>query len=502
MSTIYRKYRPQRFCDVTGQDHIIKTVTNEIATGKIAHAYLFSGPRGIGKTTLARLLAKSINCLNRKNGDFEPCNECISCAEITAGRSIDVMEIDAASNTGVDNVRENIIENAQFKPTKSRYKVFIIDEVHMLSTSAFNALLKTLEEPPLHVIFILATTEPHKLPATIISRCQRFNFKKVGYDAMMERLQFICKEEGVKVDKKVLERVVNKSDGCMRDAESLLGQILSLDLKSIGPDDAEMILPTSNVQTVIDFIEHVIGREPQKAIELVRQLIADGVSLDQFSYDAIELLRVMMILQSDTNARGITTDYSAENLKTIRKLCGQIEPARLVQLIEALMARRREIRIAPIPQLPLELFIVNFASPAGDGGRPEGNHHIAQSIKDTISTIASPRKQPARFTMDEVRKKWGDVIQKISEENHSLSFILKMCNLKNMDENGLRVSVPYSIHKDKLNEHKAKKTVEKFLAEALGEKICVQCEVAAPESPATGETLDDLATNFGGEIIN
>jgi len=530
MSTIYRKYRPQIFSDVTGQDHITKTITNEIATGKIAHAYLFSGPRGIGKTTLARLLAKSINCINRKEGEFEPCNECISCTEITAGRSIDVMEIDAASNTGVDNVRENIIENAQFKPTKSRYKVFIIDEVHMLSTSAFNALLKTLEEPPLHVIFILATTEPHKLPATIISRCQRFNFKKVGYDQMMERLMRICKEEETKVDKKVLERVINKSDGCMRDAESLLGQILSINLKNIGPEEAEMILPTSNVQTVIDFIEQIIGNKTAEAINLVAQLVSDGVNLEQFAYDVIEILRVIMILQSDSNAKNLVTDYSEANLKMIKKLSGQITPGNLIKIIESLMARRREIRISPIPQLPLELFIVNFTTNAGGiTCHPElvsGSvavsqkdreilkqvqddtiqdikpaHNIAQTIKEKISDFT--HKQPVKSTLEDVKNKWEEIIQKISVENHSLTFILRMCNLEAVDENGLHVTVPYSFHKDKIDEHKAKKIIEKSLADALDERIFLHCGLCASAAqPADDENLNELAANFGGEVVN
>ena len=207
MPTLYRKYRPQKFAQVTGQEHIITTIVNEIATGQVAHAYLFSGPRGTGKTTTARLLAKAVNCETRANGASEPCDTCLSCVEISAGRNIDVIEIDAASHTGVDNVRENIIDNAQFKPTKSKWKVFIIDEVHMLSTSAFNALLKTLEEPPAHVIFILATTELHKLPLTIISRCQRFNFHKIPLEQMRARLQELASSEEVKIDDEVMESV-------------------------------------------------------------------------------------------------------------------------------------------------------------------------------------------------------------------------------------------------------------------------------------------------------
>ena len=209
---LYLKYRPQDFSSIIGQEHIVKTISNQIIHNKINHAYLFSGPRGVGKTTLARVIAKAVNCENRQDKNFDPCNQCSSCQEITHSRAIDVIEIDAASHTGVDNVKENIIDNVQFKPTKSKYKVFIIDEVHMLSTSAFNALLKTLEEPPEHIIFILATTELHKLPATIISRCQRFAFKKIPHETMNKHLENIAKAEKIKITKEVLERIINNSN--------------------------------------------------------------------------------------------------------------------------------------------------------------------------------------------------------------------------------------------------------------------------------------------------
>ncbi len=510
MSTIYRKYRPQQFADVTGQEHIIKTIINEINTDKIAHAYLFSGPRGTGKTTLARLLAKSINCQDRKKNNHEPCNACSSCIEITAGRSIDVIEIDAASHTGVDNVRENIIENAQFKPTKSKYKVFIIDEVHMLSTSAFNALLKTLEEPPSHVIFVLATTEQHKLPATIISRCQRFNFKRVGYDDMMKRLAEICKSEKIKVDKKVLERIINKSDGCMRDAESLLGQVLSLDLKNISPEDAEMVLPTSNIETVLEFIDFVFDKQTSPAIKMIQGLIADGVNLEQFAYDALEALRLIMVMQIDPQTKNVNTDYSNEAVKIIRKTSAKISSPRLVKMIESLVSRRRDIKSAPMPQLPLELFVVEFTC---------GNFHsdqpivipttqkeeslsvgtITQTIKDTISTLTH---KPIKTTLEDIKNKWEEIIQEISKENHSLSFILKMSEIQAIDEEGLRISVPYSFHKDKIEENKTKKTIEKTLADFFSERILLHCGVSETSAQNNNEEdLNKLAADFGGEVV-
>ncbi|MBU2219752.1 DNA polymerase III subunit gamma/tau, partial [Patescibacteria group bacterium] len=228
MSTLYRKYRPQNFTEVVGQNHIKVTLEQEIKTDKITHAYLFCGPRAVGKTTLARVLAKSINCEKRKKDSANPCNTCLSCSEITDGRALDIIEIDAASHTGVENVRENIIASARVAPSRSKYKVFIIDEVHMLSAQAFNALLKVIEEPPANVIFILCTTEAHKVPATIISRCQRFDFKRIGVNDAVKKLTYIIQAEKIKIAKDILEAIARHADGHMRDAESLLGQIIAI----------------------------------------------------------------------------------------------------------------------------------------------------------------------------------------------------------------------------------------------------------------------------------
>jgi DNA polymerase-3 subunit gamma/tau len=362
MTTIYRKYRPQTFSSLVGQEYIVQTITNELKLNKLAQAYLFSGPRGTGKTTLARLLAKAVNCEKRKEGEFEPCDTCTSCQEITAGRNVDVIEIDAASQTGVDNVRENIIENAQFKPTRSKYKVFIVDEVHMLSTSAFNALLKTLEEPPAHVLFILATTELHKLPATVISRCQRFQFKKIPFDLMESRLKKICVEEDIQIAPTVLQRIIAKSDGCLRDAESLLGQIFSLNVKNITEDDVSLILPLAPVESILTYIQTLADKNIKAAFEHLNKLVEDGANFDQFTLQLLEVLRTILVIQTTKETKNLVADYNEETIKIIQILSNSFNPTELLRLLDLTLKRKQEIKSSPVPQLPLELLAVEFAT--------------------------------------------------------------------------------------------------------------------------------------------
>jgi len=523
MPTIYRKYRPQTFSDVIGQEHITKTIENEIKLGKTAHAYLFSGPRGIGKTTTARLLAKALNCEKRKDKNSEPCEKCTSCEEITKGRSIDVIEIDAASHTGVDNVRENIIDNVQFKPTKSKYKVFIIDEVHMLSTNAFNALLKTLEEPPEYIVFILATTELHKIPVTIISRCERFNFQKITFEDMLGRLKTILSKEKIKVEDSVLKRIINKSDGCLRDAESLLGQILSLGEKEITEKNASIILPTSNIDSTLNFIENILNSKTKEALEILESLVNDGVNLNQFAIDILEILRIMMIIQVDAG-KNFNLDYSTEALKKIKKLAKEINPETLINLIEKTLKRKLEIKNSPIPQLPLEMLVIEMNTENktqvverddsdDDNSSPpvilsdseeslkketiEKPKRVRTAIKSTISKIT--KKYNIKTELTEVENKWIDIKQKFAEKYHALAIILEMSTIKEISSKGLVISVPFSLHKDKLLEMEPKLEMENILKEIFNEKIPFNCIVEA-EKPVENNA-SDLAMEFGGEVI-
>jgi DNA polymerase III, subunits gamma and tau len=282
---LYRKYRPQSFADVAGQDHVTVTIQNEIKSGHVAHAYLFSGPRGCGKTTTARIIAKAVNCLNRKPDESEPCNRCANCLEISSGRAIDLIEIDAASHRGIDDIRE-LREGIKFAPTKLKYKVFIIDECHQLSKDASNALLKTLEEPPAHAIFILATTELHKILATILSRCQRFDFRKLTLPELAARLQKLADAERVKVEKAALELVALSSGGSVRDSESLLGQVLVSGggkKTAIKAEDIRRILGMTEIKSVGEFAGLLSQNKTAAAVNYLNDIVENGYDIHEYA---------------------------------------------------------------------------------------------------------------------------------------------------------------------------------------------------------------------------
>lgn len=358
---LYRKYRPQAFAEVIGQEHVVKTLTNGISSGIISHAYLFAGPRGSGKTTLARLLAKSLNCQNRKEGEFEPCNKCSSCLEIMENRSLDLIEIDAASHRGIDEMKE-LRDGVKFAPSKSKYKIFIIDESHQLTREAANALLKTLEEPPSHVIFILATTEIYKMLPTIISRCQRFDFRKLTLEEIVKRLEFIAKKENIRVGKKALELIALNAAGSIRDAESIFAQVLSFEDvgREITPEEVKNLLGLVETTLISQFCDFLSQKNVSEAINFLNGAIEKGLDIQEFTKSLINYLRQGLILKimGPESANPIITGLTKEEMEKLQKQATLFKEEELRRAIELFLEAENKMKYSSIPQLPLELAIM------------------------------------------------------------------------------------------------------------------------------------------------
>jgi len=359
---LYRKYRPQLFDEVIGQEHVVQTLTNSIKGNNISHAYLFSGPRGSGKTTIARLFAKSINCENRKEGQFEPCDKCFSCLEIMASKSIDLIEIDAASHTGVDDVRE-LIEGLKFAPVKSKYKIFIIDECHQLSKSAANALLKTLEEPPAHALFLLATTESHKMIPTILSRCQKFDFKRLQTPEIIKKLEFISKKEGVKFENAALSLIALNARGSFRDAESLLDQCMSFanEGRIIKAEDIKELLGIVEVSEISKFVDFLVLKNTKDAILFLNSIMDNGVDLQEFTKTLVFYLRQQLLLKINPNFLTLqNSGLSSQDLEKMKTQTESLTQKDLQNMLELFIDAENKIKYSALPQLPLELAIITI----------------------------------------------------------------------------------------------------------------------------------------------
>ncbi|PIZ01118.1 hypothetical protein COY62_00285 [bacterium (Candidatus Howlettbacteria) CG_4_10_14_0_8_um_filter_40_9] len=348
---LYRKYRPGNFKDLLGQDHVSTTLKNAVKGKSFSHAYLFTGPRGVGKTTVARILAKAINCKKHKDGD--PCDACVSCKSISEGREIDTIEIDAASNRGIDEIRD-LREKVKFTPTNLDYKVFIIDEVHMLTKEAFNALLKTLEEPPSHAVFVLATTEIHKVPQTIISRCQRFDFKRINIKDLVKQLQYIAKEENIDIADEALNVIAEASEGGFRDAISSLDQISSFKNK-ITVDDVRDILGMTDYKTLEELVLHIESGDAKSAIVLINHLAENGYDMGQFSKNLVEFLRKLLLIKVINTENA---ELAKEHVLKMKELSQVISNEKILELIELILKFNNLFRGTSLPQLPLELAVV------------------------------------------------------------------------------------------------------------------------------------------------
>ena len=358
---LYRKFRPQEFADVKGQEHIVTTLKNQIKADRIGHAYLFCGTRGTGKTTIAKIFAKAVNCEHPVDGS--PCGECASCKAIAAGSSMNVIEIDAASNNGVDNIRE-IREEVAYRPTEGKYKVYIIDEVHMLSIGAFNALLKTLEEPPSYVIFILATTEAHKIPITILSRCQRYDFRRISIETISDRLMELMEKENVEVEERAIRYIAKAADGSMRDALSLLDQCIAFYLgQKLTYDHVLEVLGAVDTEVFSKLLRKVLAEDVAGAISQLEELVIEGRDLGQFVNDFTWYLRNLLLLKGSDDMEEVL-DMSSENMALLKEEARLVEADVLMRYIRIFSELSNQVKYSSQKRILIEIAIIKLCKPA------------------------------------------------------------------------------------------------------------------------------------------
>ncbi len=424
-TALYRKFRPADFGDVKGQDHIVKTLKNQLALGRIGHAYLFTGTRGTGKTSVAKILAKAVNCEHpTENG---PCNECAMCKAISTQSAVNVVELDAASNNGVDNIRE-IVEAVQYSPAEGKYRVYIIDEVHMLSTGAFNALLKTLEEPPSYVIFILATTEVQKIPVTILSRCQKYDFHRISNDTIFNRLSDLMSAEGIETEEKALRYIAKAADGSMRDGLSILDQCIAFYLgEKLTYDMVLNVIGAADTEVFYRMLNCISLGDVRGAIKIIEEIVMSGRELTWFVGELIWYLRNMLIVSTTDDNCEDMIDMSGDNLKTLREQAKALSTEVIIRYMRILSELSQSIRYSTQKRVLVEIAIIKLCRPQMEDditslkerirlleiGMREGRHAVKVVPETTQQTV---KEEPVRLPLalpDDIKKVvdgWADII--------------------------------------------------------------------------------------------
>ena len=476
MSTLYRVYRPQKFSDLVGQEHVSETLKRAFSTGRLTHAYLFHGPRGTGKTTTARLLAKRVNCLKSKKE--EACGKCQSCKAFASQQHMDVLEIDAASNRGIDDIRA-LRERVALAPTMGEYKVYIIDEVHMLTKEAAAALLKTLEEPADRVIFILATTELHKVLPTILSRCQIYRFKRGSREDVRERLQYILKKEKRSVNDEAMNFIIDRSDGCYRDAESLLGQMLTLHEKEVTRDDLAEFLGLPPPELVDKFLMFLVKGESRGAVDAVDKAFESGFDPEQFLRESILLAR--------DGAISLTTGEKSAHSFLKEGAAGE----RLPQIMRTLLQALQDLAYVPQPMVAMHLAILSLCTAKREGDQEKIIVQKAEVQQQTPAARQQVKPEPVKpvqvqpaqatvksdgnFSVDEVKAVWGKLIDGVKNTNPVASTFLRAMEPMEAAGDVITIRARYTLHRTFFDNPTNAKLIADSLTDLLGQKVNVKC---------------------------
>jgi DNA polymerase-3 subunit gamma/tau len=529
---LYNKWRPQKWDEVVGQQHVIQTLRNAVTGGHVIHAYLFAGPRGTGKTTAARLLAKAINCLD-PDPAARPCNQCAHCVAVNEARFLDLIEIDAASNTSVEDVRD-LRDKINFTPNQGQYKVYIIDEVHMLSTAAFNALLKTLEEPPPHAIFILATTEMHKIPATVLSRCQRHEFRRVPVDDIVSQLNKIVASEKLSAEPEALTLIARQSAGGMRDAISLLDQMASTG-KEITLGLTRIVLGTATSQTVIALVTALLDRKPSAGMDAIHAALDAGTDPRLLARQVVDYLRALLLIQMGNLSQ---VDLAADIRKQAQQHASAFTPPDVLRMIKSFNAAATDLRGGWQPSLPLELALAeclempSTAQPASVAPVPSSPRGTAASMQvppqekkepRVLYQSADPRKDaPARpatktevepgaageagISLEQVRKAWRDIRGLIKPQSQSLDGLLNSCKLLEVRQGVLVIGFQSEVLRKKMDMPEQLEITRKAISQVCGGELLIKCVVTNARQATPPDVKADgmvaAALKVGGEIVD
>lgn len=524
---LYRVYRPKTFEDVVGQEHIVKTLKNQIRNSNIGHAYLFSGTRGTGKTSTAKIFARAVNCLN--SNDEEPCNECEICVDTLNDNIMDIVEIDAASNNSVDDIRE-LRESVKYTPSKAKYKVYIIDEVHMLSQGAFNALLKTLEEPPSYVIFILATTEPHKIPATILSRCQRFDFKRVSSKDIANRMAYICEKENIQAEEKALSLIARNSQGALRDALSILDQCMSFGNEIIEYNDVIELLGTVNIDELFELSQAIIDENTKKTLQILNEFIIWGKDIRNLINDLIDQFRNLMVCKVSKDLDEIIS-LPEENIEKLKEQAKTININDLIRILNILSETQDSMKSSSNTRILAEVTMMKIAQPMFDESKEalikrienleqiveSGNIKVvavqneSKSSLNNINEKLNNQEEEQDIIYEEVKSEdvklveasWKKIIGKIKDDKKpSIYALLKEVSSFYVKENALFIifNDNFSFARSRLSSEETIKYVEQVIREVLNRsfhlKIYLKSEIASMNLEETNNKSDE-----GEEIL-